>query len=209
MSKSRVVVFGVAALLLAACGPVHPGSAAVVDGDRISMQQVDDYAESYCLISLLNAAQSGTTAIDNSMIRRQAVSDLVVASVADSIAAEENYKVAIPEMPAEDLAQITELFGSDAEAVLALIERNQRISAIATEVAKDAGVKVEDETALPQAGFELLTQAAAKADVSIDPRFGLDDDVQPVAETGSLSVSSLLLDGVSAEELPKPLQCTA
>ena len=133
----------------------------------------------------------------------------MIGSVADSIAKEKGYKISVPKMSQADLAQITELFGSNADEVLKLIEANQRLSAIATEVAKDAGVKVQDQAALPQAGFELITKAVAKADVSIDPRFGLDNDVQPVAETGSLSISSLLRDAKAAEDLPKPLQCTA
>ena len=45
MSKFRFAAVGVTLLVLAACGPAHPGAAAVVSGTRIPITEVDDLAE--------------------------------------------------------------------------------------------------------------------------------------------------------------------
>jgi len=209
MSKSRLAAFGLAALLLAACGPVHPGAAAVVDGTRISMSDAEDLAQVYCAVSLVNAQQQGTDEIDNTLIRRQAVSDLMAGTLADQIARERGFEIEVPALTAADRDQIGELFGDDADAVFELIDRNQRTNAVALELARESGADVTDEDAALQAGHELLARAADEADISVDPRFGLSDAGRQIAETGSLSVPSVSLDATASEDRPAALKCTA
>lgn len=207
MSKTRLAVLGLAALLMAGCGPVNPGAAAVVDGTRIPMSDVDDVADVYCTASL--SGQDGSAAgIDSSALRRQSVADLVSGAVADRVAEERGYQVTVPALAAADREQLEQMFGDDLDAALELIERNQRTGVIAQEMAREAGASAQDGEALAQAGQQLLAQATADSDIEIDPRFGLDDTVQQIADSGSLSVAGGELDATATEDRPAALQCS-
>ncbi|MFO6451558.1 MULTISPECIES: hypothetical protein [unclassified Aeromicrobium] len=207
MSKTRLAVLGIAALLMAGCGPVNPGAAAVVDGTRIPMSDVDDVADVYCTASL--SGQGGSAAgIDSSALRRQSVADLVSGAVADRVAKERGYQVTVPALAAADRQQLEQMFGDDLDAALELIERNQRTGVIAQEMAREAGASAQDGEALAQAGQQLLAQATAESDIDIDPRFGLDDTIQQIADSGSLSVAGGELDATATEDRPAALQCS-
>lgn len=208
MSKTRLAVLGIAALLMAGCGPVHPGAAAVVGDTRIPLSDVDDGASVYCTASLAQAQESGSAGIDTAALRRQSLADLLSGEVADQIAEERGYQVTVPALGAENKAQLEQLFGDQLDAALALVERNQRTGAIAMEMAREADPTLTDEEQLVQAGQQLLAEAIADSDVSVDPRFGLDETVQQVAESGSLSVSSGELDATAVEDRPAALQCS-
>lgn len=207
MSKFRFAAVGVTLLLLAACGPVHPGAAATIAGTRISMSEVDDLADTYCAVSSVQSQGQGG-AVDRVEVRRQAVADLTAGEVADQIAADRNYDITVPPLSASDLAQIKQLFGARSDAVVDLVDRNQRTTAIVLEMAKDAGNQSQDQDTLLQAGSEELSKAIAAADVSIDPRFGLDDSGQQIATTGSLSIPSTVLDATASEDRPAALKCS-
>lgn len=207
MSKTRLAVLGLAALLMAGCGPVNPGAAAVVDGTRIPMSDVDDVADVYCTASL--SGQGGSAAgIDSSALRRQSVADLVSGAVADRVAKERGYEITVPALATADQEQLVQMFGDDLDAALELIERNQRTGAIAQEMAREAGASATDGEALAQAGQQLLAQATAESDIEIDPRFGLDDTIQQIADSGSLSVAGGELDATATEDRPAALQCS-
>lgn len=208
MSKTRLAALGLAALLLAACGPINPGAAAVVDGTRIAMSDVDDVANVYCVASL--SGQGGSAAgIDTVGLRRQSMVDLLVGEVADKVAQERGYDLTIEGLPAEDEAQLAEMFGDQLPAALDLIKLNQRTSAVALEMARESDPGVTDEEQLLQIGQKLLGQAVTEREVEVDPRFGLGDDLKQVAETGSLSVGAIELDSTAVEDRPAALQCSA
>ncbi|MFS0884180.1 hypothetical protein [Aeromicrobium sp. 179-A 4D2 NHS] len=211
MSKTRLVVLGLAALALSACGPVHPGAAAVVDGSRIAMSDVDDVAAVYCAASLSGGTAEGQNqaGIDTIGLRRQAIADLLAGEVADSIAQERDYDITVPKVSGQDRAQLEEMFGDDLDGALALIERNQRTSAIVVEMAREQNPDVTDEQQLLQAGQQLLGQAVNDRDITVDPRFGLDETLQQIGDTGSLSVPAVSLEGTAVEDRPEALQCTA
>ncbi|GAA2079863.1 hypothetical protein [Aeromicrobium tamlense] len=207
MSKTRLAVLGLAALLMAGCGPVNPGAAAVVDGTRIPMSDVDDVADVYCTASL--SGQGGSAAgIDSSALRRQSVADLVSGAVADRVAKERGYQVTVPALADADREQLEQMFGDDLDAALELIERNQRTGVIAQQMAREADSSLQEGEALQQAGQQLLAQATADSDIEIDPRFGLDDTVQQIADSGSLSVAGGELDATATEDRPAALQCS-
>jgi len=210
MSKTRLAVLGLAALLLAGCGPVHPGAAAVVGDTRIPMSDVDDVASVYCAASRQQAQQAqqgGAGAVDNVALRRQSLADLLVGEVADQIAQERDFTIEVPALTAQDKEQLEQLFGDQVDAAVELVERNQRTSAIAIELGREAAPEVTDEEQLVQAGQQLLAQEIAEFDVSVDPRFGLDETIQQVSESGSLSVPGGELDATAVEDRPAALQC--
>lgn len=207
MSKTRLAVLGLAALLMAGCGPVNPGAAAVVDGTRIPMSDVDDVADVYCTASL--SGQGGSAAgIDASALRRQSVADLVSGAVADRVAQDRGYRISVPTLGEADRQQLEQMFGDDLDSALRLIERNQRTGAIAQEMAREADASIPEGEALVQAGQQLLAQAAADSDIEIDPRFGLDHTIQQIADSGSLSVAAGGLGATAAQDRPAALQCS-
>ena len=211
MSKTRLLVLGLAGLTLAACGPVHPGAAAVVDGSRIAMSDVDDVAAVYCAASASegqagDGAQAGVDAIG---LRRQAMADLLAGKVADQIAQERDYDITTPAVSDQDRTQLETIFGDDVDDAVALVERNQRTSAIVIEMAREQNPTVKDEQQLLQVGQSLLGEAVADRDIEVDPRFGLDDTLQQISENGSLSVAAISLDATAVEDRPVALQCTA
>lgn len=209
MSKTRLAVLGLAALLMTGCGPVHPGAAAVVDGTRIPMSDVDEVAAVYCTASQPDPSAEAQAGIDSTGLRRQAMADLLAGEVADQVARDRDYDIRVPSVPAAEMAQLEELFGDDLDDALRLIERNQRTSAIVIEMAREQNPQVQDEQQLLQAGQQLLGQAVADVDISVDPRFGLDETLQQVTETGSLSVAEIALDATAVEDRPAALQCNA
>lgn len=207
MSKTRLAVLAGAALLMAGCGPVNPGAAAVVDGTRIPISEVDDAAHIYCTASLSGGGGSAA-GIDSAALRRQSLADLLAGAVADRIAADRDYDVRVPALGAQERQQLEELFGDDVDDALALVERNQRTGAIATQMAREADAGITDPEQLLQAGQQILAQETAQSDIDVDPRFGLDETVQQVADTGSLSVAGGELDATAVEDRPAALQCS-
>lgn len=212
MSKTRLAVLGIAALLMAGCGPVHPGAAAVVGDTRIPMSDVDDGATVYCTASLAQAQgqgqEGGSAGIDTAALRRQSLADLLSGEVADQIAEERGYEITVPALGAEDKVQLEKLFGDQLEAAIVLVDRNRRTGAIAIEMARESDAQITDEEQLTQLGQQLLSEAIVDSDVSVDPRFGLDQTVQQVAESGSLSVAGGELDATAVEDRPAALQCS-
>src|ERR1700712_1202889 len=86
-TRARAVAVVIAGLMLAACGNIHPGAAAVVDGRSISMKSFDKTAKIYCTFDLASAKNNGATSPSNVEVRRQAISGIVTALVARKVAA--------------------------------------------------------------------------------------------------------------------------
>src|SRR5215212_4662651 len=93
MTRARAAVLIVAALTLAACGNIHPGAAAVVDDQTISMRTLNKTARAYCTLSLAGSQQQGATSPDNAEVRRQAVTTLVSLAVGRKLAKEHGITV--------------------------------------------------------------------------------------------------------------------
>jgi hypothetical protein len=187
-----------AALLLTGCSAsTSPGAAAVVDGTTISMDQADETAEVYCQVSLFSSAQTGgATTIDNADVRRQAVSELVSAVVAQDVAEREDLRIprSAYVFTREQRAQVAQALPDlDLDEVVRVLEDGQRTYAIAERLGEAAtGQQVTEQNAaqVQEAGRAVLADAVRRADVSIDPRFGLGSDGRQVATSGSLSVAS-------------------
>ena len=209
--KLRLAAAG-AVLLLAGCGSsVHPGAAAVVDGTTISMSRADDVAAVYCKLSLLSAPEGQP--IPNADVRRQAVTDLVVAVVADDMAEDadltpnpSSYEVS----PAQR-DEIARSFPDDElDEVVETINDSQRTFAIAELI---GGREIDDPDAatqqLQEEGLQLIQAELERRDVEFDPRYGIGDDLRQTAATGSLSVPVEAPEASDPKELPATQQCAA
>lgn len=191
-----------AGLLLSGCAAsMSPGSAAVVDGTTISMDEADRTAAVYCEVALFSSAQSGAGGtVDNADVRRQAVSELVTGVVAEAVA--ERQELDVPRsayvFTREQRDQVAEALPDvDVDEAVRVLEAGQRTYAIAErlgEIATGEETTEENASDIQEAGRAVLADALREADVSIDPRFGLGDDATQVATSGSLSVSSDVLE---------------
>lgn len=194
----RIAVAGFAVFAMAACSNIHPGSAAVVDGESISMSRADDAATAYCQLSLATAAQQGVTDVPSVAARRQAITDLIMSVVAKNVAKDRNVAVdpASYALTEKQNRQIAAAFPrADDKQIVDAIERSQHTYAITVALGEAvSGRKVTaksteaEQSAIQTAGQDVITEAYKKSDISIDPRFGLDDLTKQVAQTGSLSI---------------------
>ncbi|RYJ05641.1 MAG: hypothetical protein EON52_10515 [Actinomycetales bacterium] len=215
MNLRYVVAAGAAALLLSGCQAQPPGAAAVVDGHAISMEKADHAAEVYCRLTLVSAQQQGVTTVSNSEVRRQAVSDLVLARVADRLARDRLIEVPTSAytLNATQRANVAKTVPDlPAKTAIDVVESSQRTFVIATLLGEQLEGKELDVTKgtddLQSAGLEELLAALKKVDVRYDPRFGLTRTSQPRKNlTGSLSVSPEPLADGAQSDLPTTQRC--
>jgi len=197
-------------LLLAGCGSVHPGAAAVVDDTTISMGRADDVATVYCQLSLLSAPEG--TPISNADVRRQAVTDLVVGVVAGDMADEANVtpNPSAYEITPAQRQEIAQAFPDDeVDAVVDAINGSQRTFAIAELLGAEQNADPDAEAEqLRQQGLELIQAEIGRREVRFDPRFGISRDGTQNAATGSLSVPVEPPDPAAQEGLPATQQCS-
>lgn len=211
LTRARAAVLVLAGLSLAACGSVHPGDAAVVDGRSISMKALDDVAKVYCVDAARNAQNTGGAAPDNAEIRRQAVTTLASLVVARKLAEQEGVtpKPSAYEIPDSADSEVAKAFpGIDVEVAKSAVEDSRELTRIASALgAKAAGqTPTEDNLAqLTEAGQALITQALQDEDVEFAPRFGLDGSGKQVAST--LSVTPAGGEG-APDDLPAAQRCT-
>lgn len=216
MTRARAAMLAVAGLMLAACGNVHPGAAAVVDGETISMDTLNDTAKVYCLDQLSAAQQQGTAAgaVSNLVVRRTAVTAAVSIIVARKLEKSRGLTInpATYEVPDGDRSAVGKAFpGVDVDTAVKVIEDSREVSAIAVALgAESTGTTptAENQAQLAEAGQAEIAKAFASNDVSFAPRFGLSGSGSATSDTGTLSASPTDLEAPAAEELPDPQRCS-
>ena len=208
--KLRTLVAAAVALLLAGCGSVHPGAAAVVGDTTIAMGQADDVATVYCRLALLSAPEG--TPISNADVRRQAVTDLVVGVVAGEMADDANVTpnpTAYEITPAQRKEIAQSFAGDEIDPVVDAINASQRTFAIAELLGAEQNDDPDAEAEqLRQQGLQLIQAELARRDVRFDPRYGIARDGTQKATTGSLSVPVKAPDPSAQEGLPATQQCS-
>lgn len=213
LTRARAVALVLAGLMLAACGNIHPGDAAVVDGRSISMKSLDVTAKSYCELTLRSATQQGVSAVSNADMRRQAVTGMVTLMVARKLAEEQGVtpKPSTYELTDEQKSQVAAAFPKgDHDALNQVIEDSQETYEIAVALGeRSTGDQRTDANVdtLAQAGQAQITKTFSDYDVSFSPRFGLSKSSKQIADTGSLSVP-VSADKVAAAELPPAQRCS-
>ena len=209
--KLRAVVAAAVALLLAGCGSVHPGAAAVVGDTTIPLGHADDVASVYCQLALLTAPEG--TPINNADVRRQAVIDLVVGVVAREMADDANVtpNPSAYEISPDQRKEIGQSFADDEiDSVVDAINASQRTFAIAELLAAERNDDPDAEAEqLREQGIQLVQAEVARRDVRFDPRYGIGRDGTQKAATGSLSVPVKAPDPSAQEGLPATQQCSS
>ncbi|MDX6233769.1 MAG: hypothetical protein QOH68_2841 [Nocardioidaceae bacterium] len=212
MTRARAAVLVLAGLTLAACGNVHPGAAAVVDDQTISMKSLDKSAKALCTLASANPQRTAT--ISNADIRRQALSTLVSLVVARKLADEEGItpKPADYELTNDQEGQVAKAFPKEKNLgeINKLIEQSQELSAISLALGqKVTGQAPTAETAdqIGAAGQAEITKAFKDNDVEFAPRFGLSNtSAKVITSTGSLSVTKAA--EAKPDQLPAAQRCS-
>ncbi|MFY0407485.1 hypothetical protein [Solicola sp. PLA-1-18] len=201
----RLAAAAAGVLVLAGCGGIKPGVAVEVDGASLSMRQLDDRSADYCVITGAGGQDpaSGQGAAATGDARRAVASSFIVARLAERAARAED--VTVPpsrsQIAPAQLAAARQALGADTVArVRGLLDEQARTSALVAALgAKDTGFDYAGSTdaqvqaaeqQLLQAGSAQLQKALGEADITVDPRIGLDtSSLQPTGRTGSLSVA--------------------
>ena len=212
MTRARAAVLVLAGLTLAACGNVHPGAAAVVDDQTISMKSVDKSAKALCTIALANPQR--TAAISNADIRRQAVSTLVSLVVARKLADKEGItpKPADYELTNDQEGQVAKAFPKEKNLgeVTKLIEQDRELQTISLAMGQKVTGQVptpDNAAQLGAAGQAEITKAFKDNDVEFAPRFGLSNtSAKVITSTGSLSVTKAA--EAKPDQLPAAQRCS-
>jgi hypothetical protein len=215
LTRARAAVLVLAGLTLAACGNVHPGAAAVVDGQTISMKSLDKTAKALCTLALASSQGGAAPASPaNSDIRRQAVSTLVSLVVARKIAKEEGITLnpSDYELTSEQERQVATAFPKEKNhaEINKLIEQSQELQSISLALGERiTGQTPTAETAdqIGAAGQAEITKAFKDNDVEFAPRFGLSDSsAKTITSTGSLSVAPP--GEIKPDQLPAAQRCS-
>jgi hypothetical protein len=217
LTRARAAVVVLAGLTLAACGNVHPGAAAVVDGETISMKKLDETAKVYCSASLRQAKINSTASKPvNAEVRRSALTDQVSLIVARKLADKEGLprpRPATYEVPDADLPKVAKAYPDrDPEVTARVIEDSGELYQLQIAL----GEKSTGQTAtaanadqLAGAGEAAIVKAFKANDVKFAPRFGLSNSGTTKAPTtGSLSVAVTDLGADEPDDLPKAQRCS-
>ena len=210
----RLATLGFAAIALTACAGVNPGSAAVVDGESISMKTADEASTAYCKLSLSVAAQQGVKTLSSGDSRRQAITDLIMYAVAKKV--EKQRGVAVNPttyvLTNTQKAQIAQAFPrADLTQIGAAIERSQQTYSIIVALGQASTGEVmanDTKAAIEKAGQADILTAYKSSDISIDPRFGLNDLTQKIGDTGSLSIAEVAGAETDPARLPAAQRCS-
>jgi hypothetical protein len=199
------VVAAAAALLLAGCGSTAPGVAAQVDGQRITDEEVDEFAEVLCSLGQLPGTESGTptrharfNALSILLVTELAtrVGDVEAVDPAELAAAKQQFAAGREQVPEGSRDTFDQVAADYVESQLALIELGR------DSLEEQGGSEEVSTDEAFQEGERLLQQYAEEADVEVDPRYGRLENGQLVPESGSLSVPVSDFAVGAAEEQP-------
>jgi hypothetical protein len=207
-----------AALLLTSCGGNAPGVAATVEGDRITDQKVDEFAQVLCALGGLPGTEAGTptrTARFNSL--QILISNELAADVADVEDVDQTgVAQAVESLNAGRETVPEEVRDTFDEVVVEFATAQQAILELGRESLSAEGGDTADDNAAFAEGDRLRSEYAAEADIEVDPRFGVVEDGVVTPSDGSLSVpvSDLAVQGAAEQvedgfvaQLPATQKC--
>lgn len=203
-SRALPALAAAAALMLSSCGETAPGVAASVGGERITAEQVDEFAEVLCTIGGVPAAEGGAP---TKSARFAALQILIANELTDDIADVQDVPSQQVSRILEGMAPARELLSEGQEQTFDQVaEEFARAQAAMVELGRESleqsgqPGRITDQAAFAE-GQRLLSEHAQEADVEVDPRFGevVDGALQPSSGSLSVPVSDLAVAGSSAE----------
>lgn len=204
--RYAVAALSVVALAAASgCGSdVHPGQAAVVEGERISMSDADSFAEDFCeLYRPILEEQSASLSM--ATVRALSLDVLVRDELVHQYAEErgweppQSYRQAVAAI--DDEVQQFQIGADSVETFRRVREAEAYANFVYTMAGDDAlgaaGLAKDPEAALER-GRTILAAYAEKADVTLDPRFGTvsaEGQYFPTSDGLSVPVTTLAKGG--------------
>jgi hypothetical protein len=198
----------VAALTLTGCGTLSPGAAAEVNGEKITMAQVDDLMKAQC--DALDVAAKGgqSQALPISDVKRRVLGLLIDTQLSRQFAESEGVATSaqvadliytqttqgIDQLPSRARATLSDAFHdwSDAQAGLVAVAARQSGQA----------PSASNLQSLFDAGMTARKKWQKSADVETDPRFSPDENGLPGAGDGSVSrATSSFAKGATAGQV--------
>jgi hypothetical protein len=193
--------------VLTGCSELTPGTAAVVNGTRITNDEVNDLADAQC-VAADRAAQSGnSTTMAVSGIKQQSLGVLMDTELSlqyardEDITAQEGlakgfysqFEPGITPLPSTARSVLSKVFKRWAESRAVLVEAGSDSTG-----QKPSFTNIEQ---LVNAGLKERAAWLKKADIKTDPRYAPDKDGFPGAGDGSVSrASSDFAKGATADE---------
>ena len=179
-------------LLVTGCGGAYPGAAATLDDYRIPMSTVDTQAAALCNIGpqVVLGSEEGQQVAARTF-RAIALSVQVQLRQAELAAEELGIDLPADAATEEDLVTVgvptEELSQDDIDAVLDFYDDNIRVGTLRQRISERLA---EDTGAQQEALEEETTQFLEKQidDVAVDPRLGVDENLEDTAASGSVSV---------------------
>lgn len=216
----RAACAALAVGVLTGCSGVNPHTVAVVDGSRISTQDVKDLAEARC--AALDHAQGKTDPVSRSQVNTQTVSFLL------DTALNVQYGKSLHLTPRRE---IVDALMQQPEQIARLVPAGYRkvllddfhTWAEGRDLLIQAGEKASGQPFSPQnannlalAGLAARKKWEKHVTVSIDPRYGVDSKGEPTNDNGSVSEAASTFAKTSAksnqsrsfvESLPASQRC--
>lgn len=224
--RTRRGAVGVAALatalLLSSCGGTAPGVAATVEGDRITDQKVDEFAQVLCSLGGLPETEGGTPTraarfnslqilVSNQLAAHVAdVDDVDQAGVQQIVQSLNQGRSLVPEDVRDTFDEVVQEFAVAEQAIVELGRKSLGSEG-------QGGDPATDDEAARAEGNRLRSEFAAEADIEVDPRFGTVEDgvVKPADGSLSVPVSDLAVKGAAEEpdgtfvsQLPATQKCS-
>jgi hypothetical protein len=182
-----------ALLLLTGCDQLSPGTASMVNGTRITTDEVKDVADAQCVAADEAAKGGSSTATAMSRVNQQSLFLLIDAELSKQYAKDEGLK------PSKGLA---DAFFSDFEASLAKLPKKPRTvleqlfrdwaesRAVLVQAGSEAAGQPPSQSNVEQllnAGLQARAAWAQKADIETDPRYAPGEDGLPGGGDSSVS----------------------
>lgn len=210
-----LALLGAGGLLLTGCSGLTPGTAAVVEGTRITSADVDQLAEAQCSAIEQASQQGQAQAVALASIKQQSLQLLLDIELDEAFAADQRITPPKTLVDYIDGQLRTQVQGVGGRAGEVLGETLQRYAASRAAVVQ-AGAEASDQQASPQnigrligAGLQLRDRWARGASVDTDPRYAPDADGNPGGGSGSVSEAASSFAKQGAAEKADPAYVAA
>ena len=187
---TKVAAVIVAAVALAGCAGLHPGVAAKVGDETITIREVDDFAHGLC-VYLPNTPNGPST---HANARSLAVGILVRSALANQYGDRTSFQLDQSQIEASLKSVesgVKDLSDDEREQFLDAVRESLEGEQFASLAARSAllaqGKNVDDQTVQAEV-TRLYTEWSADEGVELDPRFGTWNKVDSKPGSGSLSV---------------------
>lgn len=178
--RRRVAAVGLVAGLLSACGQAAPGAAASIDGETISLDRVDAYADAACEYTRTATEMTNQPPqpISGAQLRVEVLNLLVQSVLTERVG--ERLGVTVPPSAGAGIPDATRAVldampaqeAADATDFLAVSQRTGALQqAIGAELLGAEGTGPQTEGVTPeQRGAEAVLAEQQDADIEVDPR---------------------------------------